>query len=112
MVFKTLFKLLITLIFVGIFLLAIYVVMMNHISLHEAIHKSIWEDYDINSTIEINFKTISGTTTADLNEYNNKCNDYCKFQHNLNDIVGYNIVTLVLFTLVIFAGLVIIKMSD
>lgn len=60
---------------------------------HEEIHQRIFSDYGFESTIEINYKTLSGVVTP---LGNGNCNDFCLTQHRFNDIVFFN------FTILIF----------
>lgn len=55
---------------------------------HEDVHKEIFAEYGINSTIKIDHFRLSGVTYA-LD--NGSCNDYCKLANNQNEIVGYQL---------------------
>ncbi len=74
----------------------VYILGFADIRQHEYIHKEIYEDYGINSTVEINYITLTGVTTTE-GDYES-CNDFCYLQHNLNEIIGYNM-TILIFTL-------------
>jgi hypothetical protein len=76
----------------------------KYTSSHEEIHKHIFEHYNIESNISINYLTLNGATTP--NSYDN-CSEMCLFSHELNDIIGYNVSLIIYFitnlTLIIFA---------
>ena len=55
---------------------------------HEAIHRHIFNKYEVESIVEIGF--LHGSV-APLKRDMWKCNDSCKLQHTLNDVVGYNV---------------------
>ena len=57
---------------------------------HENIHQIILKRYDIDSKIEIDIFKFSGKAIPDEEAYKTNCNDHCKFQNALNDIIGYN----------------------
>jgi len=56
---------------------------------HEAIHQQNFNRYDLKSEVSINYKYLSGETKLLKGEDYNKCNDYCKLSHAMNDIFGY-----------------------
>ena len=68
----------------------IYLVGLAYINSHEVIHAQIYNRYGISSYSQIDYIFLSGFTKPDGAEIY-KCNDVCKLQHSLNDIIGYNI---------------------
>ena len=89
---KNFIKLICILILAGIIFVFIA---YNSISGHEKIHKKIFSRYDISS--EMNVSIFSGTVMPNVSEHY-KCNDACKTQHTLNDVISYGIDDIV-FTL-------------
>jgi hypothetical protein len=74
-----------------IFILFIYGMSMTFIGSHELVHKEINKEYNISSTIELDFLRMTGQTISSRAEFNNKCNDSCKLAHNINESVGYQL---------------------
>jgi len=63
---------------------------------HERIHKKIYSRYFIES--EMNVSIFTGSVMPNnLSEYD-KCNDACKTQHTINDVISYEMENLI-FTL-------------
>jgi len=58
---------------------------------HEQTHVAIFNNYNISSTIHVNWWTGSGYTSPNHEEYILYCNEMCKFSQSLNEITGYNI---------------------
>jgi predicted PurR-regulated permease PerM len=69
-------------------------------SVHEDVHVAIFNNYNINSTVKIDWLTAAGTTSPNSDQYRLYCNDLCKFSHSLNEIIGYNI-SLISFTIMV-----------
>jgi len=84
------FKLMIMILLIGAFLYYLGIMSVNS---HEQVHQLIFSRYDIKSNITIN-SILSGKTSVLKEEYY-KCNDYCKTQNALNDIIGYNVRTVI-----------------
>lgn len=86
-----------------IILIWIYLIAILFITSHEAIHYYIFARYEVDAKINLVFFPLPKGIVVPIGNYQN-CNDFCKFQHALNDIVGYNLVVLifVLFGLTIF----------
>jgi len=67
---------------------------------HERIHKKIFSRYFINSTMKVN--TFTGSVMPNnLSEYD-KCNDDCKTQHTINDVISYEMDNLIMALFGIF----------
>ena len=63
---------------------------INSITNHEELHKIIFEEYNINSSITyFDGLMISPKTTPDNNSLN--CNAYCELSHNINEAISYNL---------------------
>jgi hypothetical protein len=62
---------------------------------HEQAHVAIFKNYNISSNFTINWWTGSGATYPDTKTYYLYCDDSCKMAHSLNEIIGYNINTLI-----------------
>jgi hypothetical protein len=62
---------------------------------HENAHKQIFESYGINSTIKMSLFGLKGglTTPTNWTKYNENCNDDCQNLNNLNEIVGYSVMS-------------------
>ena len=86
-------KFIMMMIIIGIF---IYIVGFGYINLHEDIHKIILIHYKIDSETRINYIWLSGETEADYDEFFEKCNDSCKLAHELNEIIGYNVMPILI----------------
>lgn len=72
-----------------------YTINLGFVIQHENVHKAINSNYGIDSEIYINYFTLSGNTIS----YDaDKCNDECKSLHSMNEIVSYNLDT-VMFTI-------------
>jgi hypothetical protein len=67
---------------------------LSYLYSHEFIHQNNLERYGIASTVEINKLTMSAKTL--YYDYNNACNDFCKLENSLTDIVGYFMVVFIL----------------
>ena len=74
----------------------IYFIYFSFIVSHEAIHSQIFNRYGIRNDINFKFLPIPRGVVTPYGNYT-LCNDSCKLQHSLNDIVGYNLVILLLF---------------
>jgi len=62
---------------------------------HEQAHVAIFNNYNISSTVTINWWTGSGSTFPNHNQYVLYCNDSCRMAHSLNEIIGYNVNTFI-----------------
>ncbi len=76
-----------------------YITGVSYIIAHEAIHYTIFTRYNIESRIEMDYLRVRGNVIPESME---KCNDSCKSQHALNDIVGYNVATFIAFITFMF----------
>ncbi len=84
---KTEIKGILMAIFIGIL---IYLVGLGYINSHEFIHQQIYSRHDVSSYSIVDYKRLSGFTLPAEEEIY-RCNDFCKLQHGLNDIIGYNL---------------------
>jgi len=84
------------LIFFLVLVIILYLVGLKYITSHEFIHRKIYDRYDIPSFSEITL-TLEAKTLISSLDYG-KCSDFCKLQHTLNDIIGYNL-TIFIFNL-------------
>lgn len=77
-------------------LLVVYVIIdYSNTYQHEMVHQQIYEYYNITSHIHINpiwkISKYAGYTAVNDTEYYLKCNENCKMLQMQNEIVGYNI---------------------
>lgn len=63
---------------------------------HEDVHISIFHNYGIDSQKGYYLKIFPSKTIVDSSEYNLKCNEKCKELHTWNEIIGYNVISLIL----------------
>jgi len=74
-----------------VFLFFILGANINSMIEHEKLHKIIFEEYNINSTITyFDGLTPDPKTTPDNNS-TGICNDYCELSHNINEAIAYNL---------------------
>ena len=83
-----------------IILAFLYSIAIMFITSHEAIHYQIFARYDVESEISFDFFPVPKGVVVPFGDYK-LCNDSCKLQHALNDIIGYNLVVLISFLLVL-----------
>ena len=81
---------------ITILLIWIYLSCLGYITSHEAIHSKIFSRYGVDNEIKISFFPIPRGKVIPIENYEN-CNDSCKFQHSLNDIIAYNLVVFLFF---------------
>jgi len=81
-------------------LIFIYLIGIMFITSHEVIHYSIFARHGVESEMSFDFFPIPRGMVIPTGNYE-LCNDSCKFQHALNDIVGYNLVMFMSFLLVL-----------
>ncbi len=86
-------KKLLLVIFVILFFYFIY---FSFIVSHEAIHSQIFNRYGIANEINFKFFPVPKGVVTPTGDYS-PCLDSCKLQHTLNDVVGYNLIILLLF---------------
>ena len=73
------------------FLAIMYTSNMNHVVVHEYVHSKIYEAYDIESNISIDYVQMSGLTTVSGKDYAEKCaGTACQTLQEQNEIVSYN----------------------
>lgn len=77
---------------------------------HENAHSEVYERYNIESEININWYSVSGTTAVDKKEYEEKCDDFCKLAQNQTEIVGYHLMGLVNVLVLLFSIYIMIKL--
>ena len=80
-------------IIVIIVLFSLYILGLAYIKSHELIHRTIYSRYGIGSATKIDYLTLSGTT---LILSDKDCNDSCKLQNTLNDVIGYYLVIFIM----------------
>jgi len=92
-----------------IFMAAMIVGLCFFTYLHEQIHVNIFNDYDINSTVEY-FSHFPGVATIG----ESACpTETCKLSHNINDIIGYHLLSMYfMIGLGIFFILIYMEMKD
>jgi len=91
-------------IFVPLFLitLVIWLVLFSTYQ-HELVHKTIYQTYDIESKIDMGWKTGVPTTTAI--ESTKNCDSNCELAHNINEVVGYTLFPVLFFIAVMLVGI-------
>lgn len=72
----------------------------KYISQHEFIHHQIFKQYGIDSKVQINYLTLNGVTMPNK-DYYTKCDSFCKMQHTINDVIGYNVALFIYFIFII-----------
>lgn len=71
----------------------------KYISSHESIHYKIFQRHNITSSIDIDYLKLNGRT---IKTNDNICNDTCKLENTINDVIGYNMSLLIYFLIVLF----------
>jgi len=76
------------------FVVIVLIINVLNVVEHEQVHQAIFKSYDIESEIdyfvfENGFLNWAATTTGD--DPYGKCNETCQTMHNYNEIVGYNL---------------------
>ena len=82
----------------GMFMLIVLMSIYNIVDTqqHEEIHKAIYEDYGINATIKYTYFSLDGRMGVTTAYYKDgQCPDLCKFSNELNEIVNYNVTSVV-----------------
>ncbi len=77
-------------------ILFFYFIYFSFIVSHEAIHSQVFNRYGIANKINLKFFPVPKGAVVPTGNYS-LCLDSCKLQHTLNDVVGYNLVILILF---------------
>ena len=67
---------------------------MTYLIMHEAIHVKIFARYGIDSVTKIDW-LVNAYTIPNPEKYEN-CNDFCKLDNSLNDIIGYSAALLIM----------------
>lgn len=88
--------------FLLIFLVLGYASGVVMVYVHEQVHIAIYESYGVRSEMKINFLTLSGSTSADKIESQEKCKDNCRLAHNINEVVGYHLNGIVFILICLF----------
>lgn len=89
-----------------LFIVSAMLIFMYGVYIHELVHQAILEDYGIESNITWSF---SGAYV----EWNSsKCNEMCLMQHNMNEVVGYNLQMFYLLITVGFLILILFKENE
>lgn len=82
-----------------------YFVALENLYDHELIHKKIFDTYGIENNLSINYRTLGGNVTVENYE---DCNDACLTQNRFNDIINYNVTTIIhTFFLLFVCGMII-----
>lgn len=88
----------IKLLWVGSGLIVLYLsILHSTASQHEAVHKSIYDSFDIDSQVKVYFiprGNTLGVTIPDYEQYS-RCNDICKALHQENEITGYHAISVI-----------------
>lgn len=70
--------------------------------MHEIVHQTIFENYNIESKIHFNIfnkeffrGTVATTTPTNLSDYE-KCDDYCRMTHGITESIGYQLESIIL----------------
>lgn len=96
-------------VFLILLALLIWITGFNWLNLHESVHKQIFSRYNITSESHIvSHVFLAGMTIPDEENLEN-CNDSCKFQHAMNDIIGYNLAALVFASWALFLACIAYK---
>ena len=66
------------------------------LSVHEEVHKQVFRNYGVSSTVTINYLTLTGVTYPNMTEYRKYCNESCNDLNIQNEIIGYNSIMQVL----------------
>lgn len=79
-----------------------YLVALSQTQAHESVHAMIFADYNISTEVTINYNPITWLTTGKMGyvAYNsvesaNKCNEFCRAQNNMAELVDYNVAALI-----------------
>ncbi len=80
------------------------------VHIHEVIHVTIYESYDIDSEIEWDLWNGRAYTTPNQTQYRRKCNERCRFSQDLAEIIGYNVGALMLTAWVVVLSIVVFFM--
>lgn len=75
--------------------------------MHEQVHVQIYESYDIESEVYYLSNFPDFVTVVDADEYYEKCDDYCKLAHNINEAVGYHLMIIFAFLIIAFFVIVV-----
>jgi hypothetical protein len=82
-----------------IFILIICTMYFNGVmcvNVHEEVHKQVFRNYGVDSTVEINYLTLAGSTSPNMTQYKKYCNESCDILNIQNEIFGYNIIVLII----------------
>jgi len=97
------FKLVSYILLILIIFLFSYLIGLMYTTSHENIHVLIFNRYNITvEEYDIDYIYLSGSVTPNQIEFWERCNDDCKFQHAMNDIVGYNVRNIIIAAIILF----------
>jgi hypothetical protein len=68
-----------------------YISGLFYIMVHEDAHIAVFYKYEIDSASQYNYLLLSAATIPNIEQYNERCNDYCKSDQLNIDAVGYHI---------------------
>lgn len=77
-------------------ILFFYFIYFSFIVSHEAIHRQVFNRYDVENKINLVLFPVPKGSVVPTGNYS-LCLDSCRLQHTLNDVVGYNLVILLIF---------------
>lgn len=83
-----------------LFIILSYTFCMTYVVVHEQVHQAIFRSYGVPSEVTINYFTMSGSTEA-INHIE-LCDSNCELAHSINEIVGYNLATLIFVITILF----------
>ncbi len=86
--------------FIFILVFSMYVLAMTYIIMHEAVHVKIFARYGIDSVTKISW-SVNGYTIPNPEKYEN-CNDFCKLDNSLADIISYCFALLIMSLFFLF----------
>jgi hypothetical protein len=69
-------------------------VFYGHVAMHEDAHVQIFRSYGVQS--DWHYTLRGGVTSISNLSQANLCNENCEDLHELNEIIGYNVITIVL----------------
>lgn len=99
---------------VGVMILAsIYIINVDYVNAHENAHKAIFEHNGcLNASISVNYLYGNGSTTCEDWSYDASDNDYNRVRllHGINEIVGYQLRSLMFLLSVFFIILLAVLM--
>ncbi len=87
-------------IFTLFFVLICFVVSMMYFSIHEQVHVQILKSYNVDSYTKVGL--FSAATYPYQEQYEERCDSFCKLANNETDVVGYHIALLIFVIMALF----------